>query len=230
MRKVETTKQHINLSFLFFAGSLVLLYITAWAISYLNIGWNALFTGVGLMIVAGILHYFAKDYYHFYIMSYVLNMVGSGLSFGSYFTIKEVAFDSKIMIIVMLSGIVIGFVFSRAYMKTEYYNYQNLNLILGLITGFVALIFALFWISGVNTAKNAIMTMMLIYVLIYIGLLNFIVKRGNQYRYISLYSFGIYIVVTSIVLMAVTEGDLFPGDFLSFSGDSSNKRHDQPRV
>lgn len=228
MKRVETTKQHINLSFIYFVASLAIFFVSAYVTTILNYGWTPLFVGVGLMAVAVVVHYFAKDFYQFYTLSFSLNMIASGLSFGTLFVLENLVFDVKSMLVVFLSGVVIAFVYSRAYLALPYQKYKIINLILGSITGFTGVILAVLWLGRPQESIYGFMVAMLVYQAIYLGLLNYIVKRGNQYRYISFYSFGVYIVITAIVLVVLSDGELFPADLLT--PDKQSARRNQPRL
>ena len=228
MKRVETTKQHINLSFIYFVASLAIFFVSAYVTTILNYGWTPLFVGVGLMAVAVVVHYFAKDFYQFYTLSFSLNMIASGLSFGTLFVLENLVFDVKSMLVVFLSGVVIAFVYSRAYLTLPYQKYKIINLVLGSITGVTGVILAVLWLGRPQESIYGFMVAMLIYQVIYLGLLNYIVKRGNQYRYISFYSFGVYIVITAVVLVILSDGELFPADLLT--PDKQTARRNQPRL
>ncbi len=185
-----------------------------------NYKWTALIVGIILTIASIPIHFMAKKNDNLYLLSYFINMLGTGLSISFYYKVKDIPFKINQVLTSILISVILLFIVLYILKKfNTKFMYKTILTIVIIIT----IIVTIFWISNEKVTFYSILTFLLILSVFYIILFyKAINEKGNIYKDISKYSYGIYFVITMIVIAILTEGDI---DFdFGYSNDKNKKK------
>ncbi|MBQ8404319.1 MAG: hypothetical protein IJX55_07855 [Clostridia bacterium] len=190
--------------------------------------------GVALMLVALLFHNIAKRQISPYIISYLLNTVACGFSASSYYTAVETHPNLGEFIAATLPVILLLFICATVFCFTQ-------TIFNGVLTIFCVLDIALALFAGYNWIAEgdafwSFLCFSSIVALFYIIALKSIAsnsvkfrRKGAFLRIVSFYSFGIFIVVTLIVLAILSEGDSLDGLDALVLGDTVSGTKDDKK-
>lgn len=193
--------------------------------------WYGLIVGAVLMVLAVPSHIFAKKNKPLYVLSYILNTVGSGFAASAYYLEKEHSVIPESLFLPMLIPAAVSFVtylLVRLFLKARKFVLTIATL--GTIAMLIA--FAVLWIrKGYEFYSFAFFNT--VFTLFYVVTDAVTVSEcdRNVIRDISFGSFGIFLVVAMVVLFIITEGEILDGlfdgvfDFGTSDGTTKSKKH-----
>lgn len=193
--------------------------------------WYGLIVGAVLMVLAVPAHIFAKKHKILYLLSYILNTVGSGFAASAYYLEKNHSVVPESLFLPMLIPATVSLV---TYLLVRLFpNAKKFVLTIATIGTIAMLIaFAVLWIrKGYEFYSFAFFNT--VFTLFYV--VTDAVTVGeydrNVIRDISFGSFGIFLIIAMVVLFIITEGELFEGlfegvlDFGTSDGTRKSKKH-----
>ncbi len=195
----------------------------------LSFEWGMLWFGMGLVLLTIFIHsaaYTNSHYKTLYIVCFVVNMIGTGLSFGTYFNVESVIFRGYLVPLVVVGSFLIAYLYTLLYQQrigmtmTHVRDLFIVLIILGMVATFG------FWVEGSYIDLALMILFAGIYLLAYIAFLHFLLKSGEVYRLASFYSFGIYIIITIVVISILLE-DGFAVEAFFTSGDGNTTKQNQ---
>ena len=195
----------------------------------LSFEWGMLWFGMGLVLLTIFIHsaaYTNSHYKTLYIVCFVVNMIGTGLSFGTYFNVESVIFRGYLVPLVVVGSFLIAYLYTLLYQQrigmtmTHVRDLFIVLIILGMVATFG------FWVEGSYIDLALMILFAGIYLLAYIAFLHFLLKSGEVYRLSSFYSFGIYIIITIVVISILLE-DGFAVEAFFTSGDGNTTKQNQ---
>ncbi len=203
------------ITFYYFVCSLLLIVLTTYLGMQLSNGYGGLIAGI-LIIAVSVLLYFIfnkKKLSKLFVFVYILNSVGIGLSLSTLYIKTEVSFNlfNHIDIQRILLAICIISLFSLLMLFSAVVLYKKEGVLyywLTLSVHILALItFTVFWIANGNNITCSLLFFFEIIALSYHILYLKVNSYNNLFKKISAYSFGLYFIITLIVLIVISEGD-----------------------
>lgn len=194
--------------------------------------WYGLIVGAVLMVLAVPVHIFAKKHKSLYLISYILNTVGSGFAVSAYYLEKQYSIVPESLFLPMLIPATVSlftYLLVRLFPKTK----KFVLTIATLGTVIMLIAFAVLWIKkGYEYYSFAFFNT--VFTLFYIVTTAVTISESDRLviRDVSFGSFGIFLVIAMVVLFIISEGELFEGlfegifDFGSSSEDTTeSKKH-----
>jgi len=193
--------------------------------------WYGLIVGAVLMVLSVPAHIFAKKHKALYLLSYILNTVGSGFAASAYYLEKEHSVIPESLFLPMLipAAVSLGtYLLVRLFPKARKFVLSIATL--GTIAMLIA--FAVLWIrEGYEYYSFAFFNT--VFTLFYVVTDAVTISENDRFviRDISFGSFGIFLVIAFVVLFIISEGELFEGlfegafDFGHSDGTKKSKKH-----
>lgn len=176
--------------------------------SYNNLKWSGLIIGFVLTIISIVFHLHGKSNKRNYFFSYLLNTIGTGFSISTYYTVKNIEFS---IINFIIPTIILGLLFLITMFLTRN-RYSNNGVIFNLfiiLQVMFMLFMAIMWINNGNIVFYSYSFLIYICLLFYIILGNLVISTEiNIYKEISVFSYGVYIIITTIVLAVLSDGNI----------------------
>lgn len=190
--------------------------------------WLGILVGIPLMIAAIPLHRFGKKQKLLYFLSYLFNSTACGFSASAYYITAKVnaelgeLFAAALIVIVFLFIATVMYFFTTSVFKFACITLCTLDIALGAFAVygwvtegdaffsflFFSCIVAFFYIFAIQTAAKEYETCEIL-------------------RTVSLHSFGIFILVTVIVILIISEGDGLDGFDLGDIGSGKSKKENK---
>ncbi|WP_159636319.1 hypothetical protein [Erysipelothrix anatis] len=224
--KLESLMMQVLMMFLV---SILIFFMTTLFATKLSFEWGMLWFGMGLVLLTIFIHsaaYTNSHYKTLYIVCFVVNMIGTGLSFGTYFNVESVVFRGYLIPLVVVGSFLIAYLYTLMFQKRigkSITHFRNLWVVL---IGFVMVSTIGLWMKGGYIDLALMILFAGIYLLAYIAFLHFLLKSGEVYRLASFYSFGIYIIITIVVISILLE-DGFAVEAFFTSGDGNTTKQNQ---
>jgi len=218
----EKTRGNFFSIFIFSILSLIIVSISSYIAILNELKWVGIIGGVTLMLFSIPFHLFGKNKVIFYKLSFLMNSVAIGLSISAYYTVRNIPFDIIQVVLSLICGFalltILYNIFKKdIFMESNVFKFSIIAIIIALV------LLALFWLQQEKTTFYSISFFLLLNTLFYVILFKTsIFEEGNINKGISIYSYGIYFIVTIIVLAILTEGN-FDLDF-GFWDNNKKKR------
>ena len=206
---------------LFFLGAL---FIT---IQGLNVGLEyinqffGLIIGVVLVLISIIFHQLGKRKdKHFFIISYVMNYFATGLSISTYYVMTDNVVIERDIFIAVIIVLISFLLFLLVSLHQNIKSFITALVVLIVIGTYVATI--TMWIMDDVTINS------MLFFVANIGLFNifvlnrYLIKGTSIFQLESGYSYGAYIVISIVVLVIISEGEVLDAGGIGF-GDSKRK-------
>ena len=184
--------------------------------------WIGLIIGVGFMILGIIIYRFGKTHGLFYLLSFISNMIGVGLSITAYYVFKEYSlalYDFIFAIIVsmlMLSGF-LGLTFMERVKK-------HIKWMTGVIILMSFVLSLILWLSVDEFSGLSFYFLNIIYFFM-VGMISVTDSLKDLSKEMAWVSFGAFILVSIIVLIIISEGEALSGmDGVDFGISSKRKK------
>lgn len=193
--------------------------------------WYGLIVGAVLMLLAVPSHIFAKKHKFLYILSFILNTVGSGFAASAYYLEKQHTVIPESLFLPMLIPAAVSFV---TYLLVRLFPKARKFVLTIATLGTIAMLiaFAVLWIrKGYEFYSFAFFNTVFTLFYVVTDAVTIGEYDRNVIRDISFGSFGIFLVVAMVVLFIITEGELLEGvfegifDFGTPDGTSKSKKH-----
>lgn len=185
--------------------------------------WAGLIVGVLLMICALFIHNLGKHNIIFYILSFIVNMIGVGLSITAYYVFKQYSLDLKDFLVACLNafGLIIGFSLLSVIPWFKRHIKWMVSLIILMSFGLSLVL----WLS-VDSFTGLSFYFLNISYFYLIGILAMSESLKDLSKEMSYISFGAFVLISIIVLIIITEGEGLEvvGDGLGGAFDTSNKK------
>lgn len=169
--------------------------------------------GIVLMICAIPLHKFGEEYSFLYTLSFAVNTIANCFSVSAYYLTKKISINALDLIyasvpsIIILTILCLLLVLFKQRKKPIVFTILTINILLILASIF-------FWV----TKKSVIYSFgffSLLIALSYIAVFALNEERFNVFQSISFCSFGCFIIITIVVMVLLSEGEILSG----FDGD-----------
>lgn len=193
--------------------------------------WYGLIIGAVLMMLAVPSHIFGKKNKILYVLSYILNTVGSGFAASAYYLEKEHSVIPESLFLPMLIPTAVSFI---AYLLVRLFS-KTRKFVLSIATlGTIAMLiaFAVLWIkNGYEYYSFAFFNTVFTLFYVVTDAVTISEADRNVIRDISFGSFGIFLVIAMVVLFIITEGEILEGvfegvfDFGTSDGTKKSKKH-----
>lgn len=184
--------------------------------------WIGLIIGVGFMILGIIIYQFGKTHGLFYLLSFISNMIGVGLSITAYYVFKEYSlalYDFIFAIVVsmlMLSGF-LGLTFMERVKK-------HIKWMTGVIILMSFVLSLILWLSVDEFSGLSFYFLNIIYFFM-VGMISVTDSLKDLSKEMTWISFGAFILVSIIVLIIISEGEALSGmDGVDFGVSSKRKK------
>lgn len=186
--------------------------------------WHGLFIGVVLMLLAIPLHLLGRKRTFFYLFSLLLNFIGCGFSVSAYYLMEGLSLDLWMLIIGAIPAcLVVVFIYLVLQIIP---NVKKTTLTIATAANIILLaVMVIFWIQT-NQVFFSFSFFCLLISLFFICVSALTVNRKKRpvLRDISYGGFGVFIIMTVIVITILTEGDALEMAGLSIDGGTSVKK------
>lgn len=217
------TKAKPFVVFFFSLLSLGLLIVSTLAGSSLCREWYGLIVGILLMLLAIPFHWRAKKNEIGYLISFLLNSVGSGFSVSAYYSSQNIPpeWHSMLLSAVFATGVLfLVYVMLQGFGKTK-----KVTVTVAVLLNLLLLIAAaVLWI-GTGSVFFSFGFFSLWISLFYLCVFGITVGHDERsvLRDVSFGSFGSFIILTVVVIFILSEGDILDGLDLDIGGNGKNK-------
>jgi hypothetical protein len=223
--------KNIITAFLFSAASLCIFAVaTLWGISVFQ-EWEGIVIGATMMLAAVFFHNLPKIFRNIprkntapYLISYLLNTVACGFSASAYYITEKINADIGELFAAALITVIFLSVCVFLYRSTSQ-PFTAVTILLCVLDAALAA----FAVYGWVTEGDAFFSFLLFSCVISFFYIFAIRTSAKEYRRcplvrtVSLHSFGIFILVTFIVLLILSEGDGLDGFDLGNTGSGNSK-------
>lgn len=197
--------------------SIVLMAVTMILSNEIVPKWYGLPIGILLMVIAIPIHIWAKKHNFGYTISYILNSIGNGFSISAYYTVKKVPINIP-QVLLVITGFLAAFslVAIITYHRSQLYKMAFIAFTMILIMLLAACLG--FWIINGSTLYSFGFFSIII-------VLTDVLSLGQtriRSKIISLSSFGIFILISLVVLTILTEGEILSE--LDFGGSIGHRK------
>ena len=184
--------------------------------------WIGLIIGVSFMMVSIIVYQFGEKHQWVYLVSFILNMIGVGLSITAYYVLKVYSLSLKdFMVAIGVSmSLLIGFaLFSKIKFVKEHH-----KLFLAMIIAFSFIASLILWLDSDQFTGLSFYFLNIIYFFM-IGIVQLNASFSELTKEVAWISFGAFILISIIVLIILSEGEALTGmDGISPTGSSKRKK------
>ena len=178
-----------------------------------NLKYDALGISFILVMTSILFYLLGKKANIFYIITYLLNTVGVGLSISAYYTVKNFTINYTSFLPSTL--ICIFFLIVSSLLIKFGKHSKNLFKILIILNSIILFVLVIFWIKNSTQVFYSMSFFLFVHTIFYLLFFNSLKNDLNMYKDLSKYSFGIYFTITMIVLVIITEGEFIDLDFSS---------------
>ncbi len=221
--KIENSKGKIFWVFVLSLGALGILILSTYVANLIFRNYIGIGIGIAMMIAAVFCHIFGKKRPILYLVSYLLNSLGNGLSLSAYYVYREMKVD---VIELFASAIPAAACLLIVYLLLgRLGKSKKFTLVIATIVdlSLVALSVIYWIIKGVPSFGFFCLLVALFYICV------FGITVNNDSRAclkdLSFGSFGIFIILTVVVIVIISEGDILDGFDLDFrSGDKKKQK------
>ena len=187
--------------------------------------WLGIIVGVIMMVAAIPLHRFGKKQNLLYFLSFLFNSAGCGFSASAYYITQKINAELGELFAAALIAIVFLFIASVVYCFTT-----SAFKVACIMLCVLDVAIAAFAVYGWVTDGNAFFSFLFFSCLVAFFYIFAMQTAAKEYetceimRTISLHSFGIFILVTVIVILIISEGDGLDGLDLGDTGSGNSKK------
>lgn len=170
--------------------------------------WSGIIIGAILLLISGILFFQAKKAPKLYILCFGLNMIGVGLSMTTYYVFKAYQLNVEdFMVAIMLSLGLISLFSFLTYVKfiARHIKIVLSLLVLGFFIGSLAL-----WLSVDEFTGLSFYFLNVAYFYL-IAIMSKNENKKDLYKEMGIVSFGSFFIISFIVLVILSEGEVLQG-------------------
>ena len=187
--------------------------------------WLGIIVGVIMMVAAIPLHRFGKKQNLLYFLSFLFNSAGCGFSASAYYITQKINAELGELFAAALIAIVFLFACAAVYFFTSK-EFTAVCAAFCILDSLIAAFAIGFWV----TEGNAFFSFLFFSCLVAFFYIFAMKKAAKEYetceimRTVSLHSFGIFVLITFIVLLILSEGDGLDGFDLGGTGSGNSKK------
>ena len=187
--------------------------------------WIGIIIGVIMMVAAIPLHRFGKKQNLLYFLSFLFNSVGCGFSASAYYITQKINAELGELFAAALIAIILLFACAAVLFFTSKM-FTEVSVVFLILDSLVAA----FAVAGWVTEGDAFFSFLFFSCLVAFFYIFAMKKAAKEYetceimRTISFHSFGIFILVTVIVILILSEGDGLDGFDLGDTGSGKSKK------
>ena len=189
--------------------------------------WYELFVGIFLMLIAIPVHLFAKKRSWLYFVSFLFNSIGSGLSIASYYSKTGTEIDIVTITITIFCIILLFFFLS--FISSQFINRSTTFFITeNIFWGILLFTSFILWID-----KGLVQFSFGFFAVALVWVYRVVEESESRSNYLavcnlSFGSFGVFIIVTLIVINLLSEGDVIGVE--TFVGSSNPNKKDEKKL
>ena len=184
--------------------------------------WFGLMIGVGFMMLGFISIYLGSKFWPFLILAYILNMIGVGLSITAYYVLKSFPLDRvDYMVAIGVSlAMLIGFALFSSIPFIRRHN--KLWLVIVIVLSFVMSL--ILWLT-VDSFTGLSFYYLNVTYFFFISVIESVDSHKKIFKELAINSAGAFILISLIVLIILSEGEVAGGlDVMEFGGSRKKKR------
>ena len=186
--------------------------------------WYGLVTGLALMLIAIPFHSSGKTAKIGYIISFLLNSIGVGLSISTFYTKFQLTTNITSMIIAALIGFIVVLIFGLITFPQSVKKYVKVIVALIILVLYITSI--VLWIQNDDIIYSLIFFYLHISYFYMVGIIINSQNINDLTREMSIISFGAFIFISIIVLIIISEGEALGGlDGLGGTFSNSNRKN-----
>ncbi len=220
--KIENSKGKIFWVFVLSLGALGILVLSTYVANLIFRDYIGIGIGIILMIAAVFCHIFGKKRPILYLVSYLLNSVGNGLSLSAYYVFREM----KVNIVELFASaipaaaclLIVYLLLGRLGKSKKF------TLIIATVTDLALVALAvIYWIiKGVPSFGFFCLLVALFYICVF----GITVNNDSRpfLRDLSFGGFGIFIILTVVVIVIISEGDALDVFDLDLRSDKKKQK------
>lgn len=199
---------------------------TLFAMSVCN-GGQSFITGIALMVLAIPFHIFGKKSPISYLVSFAINTVASGFSVSSYYLVKDISVDLVSVVFSMVPAVA---VLTLVYLMLQIFSKtKKVTVTVAVIVDLILIIMeTVLWVKY-DMVLFSFGFFALLIALFYLGVFGITINHEERpvLRDISFGSFGSFIILTVVVVVILSEGDLLDGADFDFGGERKKKKNNR---
>ncbi len=222
MLKYLNTKAKPVVVFIFSLSSLVLFIISSLLATRICPKWSGIPIGIGMMIIAIPFHWGSKNKLWGYLVSFIINSLGSGFIVSAYYIESKTTPDIYSLFIGAIPTAAIIFL---VYLMLHIFSIgKGVTITVAVIINIVlTIISTVLWIKYGNVIFSFGFYCSLIG-LFYLCVFGITINHDERavFRDISFGSFGSLMIIAVVVIFILSEGDVLDG--LDFGGGGRNKK------
>lgn len=184
--------------------------------------WYGIFVGVVLMILAIQFHRIGKKRPWGYVVGCILNFIGNGLSVSALYLCREIELHLVPLLTAILPAVGILLVF---FLLSHFSRIPKRPLCVAAVILNIVLLVAsvVLWIRcGDMPFSFGFFSLLISLIFFFVFSATVEGTSGSVFRYISFGSFGVWIILTVVVLVILSDGELLDG-FDGLFGSGGNK-------
>jgi hypothetical protein len=216
------TKAKALVVFLSALSALAILVSSTLIAASFGLRWEGLAIGIVLMILAIPFHKLAKKLPSLYVVSFLMNSIASGFSVSTYYAYKDISPDLFALVIAVLPA---GAMLALAYLMVQAFpRVRSKAFPVTALMNIVLLVIAIvFWIrTGWVVFSFGFFALLLS--LFYLCVFRTVIDHDERsiLKDISFGSFGSFVILTVVVVVILSEGDIL--EIGSFDFGSSKRK------
>ena len=222
--------KNILYTFLFAAAAMFIFSFSAVLGADLFEEWFGIIFGAAFMIAAIPVHNIAKRHTFLYFVSYLLNTIGCGFSVSAYYAVSGDDYNIGDFTAAILPAIALLLICAVVFVIVDRRN-KRICFIFCVLDVILAAFAVYNWVKEASafwTFMFFATTVALFYIIALRVVDNdeeFFGTKGSFVRTVSFFSFGIFIIVTLIVVAILSEGEIFDGFDIDIFGKDKKKQN-----
>ncbi len=217
------TKTKAYIVFVFSAIALGIMTITTFLGTLIVPKWYGVIIGIILMLGAIPLHRLARKRSEYYIISFLLNSVGCGFSVAAYYRTTNINVELFQIFFAIVPVLAISFF---TYLCLQHFkNLKKIILFIATVLLLVLVIYAMSLWTRTGAVLYSYGFFSLVLILFYLGVYGVTVNKSRPVlRDISYGSFGSFIILTVVIVVILSDGELDGFDGIDVGGSSGKKQ------
>lgn len=183
--------------------------------------WIGLIVGIGMMMVAILIYQLGKRSSFFYWMTFIINMIGIGLSITAYYVFK--AYDLELIDFMTAIGVSMSLLIIIALITMMPMIKKHQKIVISIIILISFITSLILWLS-VDTFSGLSFYYLNVIYFFMVAIIATTDSFKNFSQEMAWVSFGAFVVVSIIVLIILTEGEALSGVDVDTSGIIRKKR------
>ncbi len=183
--------------------------------------WLGLIIGVGFMVIGIILYQFGNKHGLFYLLSFISNMIGVGLSITAYYVLKAYSLEFRDFVFaIMVSIMMLSGFLALTWMERVKRHIKWITALIVLVSFIISLIL---WLSVDAFSGLSFYYLNVIYFFM-VGMISVTDSLKDLTKEMAWVSLGAFILISIIVLIILSEGEASSGMDGFDLGTGKNKK------